>query len=210
MTYNRADKSGSSVSAMKLMGALVLAGAMTFVGPPETAIGCSCSWNPLSEFADDLEAAFVGRQIESRYDGDAAVLTLEVDRVYKGEVGPVVEVRSHSSGATCGHSFGRLGLTAVVVRLAEESTGWADLSAGDLYVGYCDSHVSIGDLEEVFGSSYPPDTAIQLPEPQSSEPHVPERPDPHTTLRRTVTSGIALVVLAAGLIAMRRRRRAGR
>ena len=179
---------------------------------PRSARACTITspYPQLANNADGIAIAFVGRQIDRILDDPRLTLVFEVDRVYKGHIGPVVEVQTISS--SCGTNFSHSGTTAVVAKLAEQDSHWGDLKAGDLYVTYVETFYSIADLEEVFGAGYPPDPTIQLPEPQSSEPQISEpqiseRSGNPTSIRQTVASGIALIVLGAGLIAIRRRRR---
>ena len=129
------------------------------------------------------------------------VLTFEVDRVYKGEVGPRISFDVSGPEGGCS-DFIPSGVTAV---LAQDRVG-------DLYIMLQSSFVSEADLERVFGAGYPPDETLLIAEEVSPPAHTgPEPPGNPTTTRQTVATGIALVVLGAGLIAIhRRRRRAGR
>ena len=82
-------------------------------------------------------------------------------------------------------------------------------------IGAFHSTATVAELEEVFGTGYPPDHTVQLserpyPAMQTSEPQIYEPPDNPTTIQETVGIGIALVVLAAGLIAILRRKRRAR
>ena len=82
-------------------------------------------------------------------------LVLKVDRVYKGRAGSVVEVRSRYPGhGDCGTEFGGMGTTGVAAGYDENDVLW---------VGKCGSHVTIAELEEVFGAGYPPEERLTLP-----------------------------------------------
>lgn len=125
------------------------------------------------------------------------VLTFEVDRVYKGEVGPRISFNVSGPEGACSH-FIPSGVTAV---LAQDRVG-------DLYILLQSSFVSEADLERVFGAGYPPDETLLIAEEVSPPAHTgPEPPGNPTTTRQTVAVGIALAVLCAGLIAIHRRRR---
>ena len=121
---------------------------------------------PLSEYADEVDVAFQGRQIEriplepdsDELDSDEFLLpgegpftlVFEVDRVYKGVVGSRIEVYTWLGGASCGVSFDGRGLVGVA----------AFARGSELRVDVCASPVSIGDLEEVFGDGVPPDPPV--------------------------------------------------
>ena len=139
---------------------------------------------------DEVDTAFVGRQIEGTVEAGGLVLLLAVDWVYKGRAGPLIEVRTHHGGrsGTCGTHFGDMGTTGVAAMGSEE---------GDLYVAWCTAHVSIEELEEVFGAGYPPDATLVLEGPPASS-------DPFSVL---VVGGVALVLVAgvAGLVRLKRR-----
>ena len=136
------------------------------------------------------------------------VLTFEVDRVYKGEVGPRISFDVFGPEGSCS-DFIPSGVTAV---LAQDGVG-------DLYIMLQSSFVSEADLERVFGAGYPPDETLLIAEEVSPPAHTgpeppgnptttaPEPPGNPTTTRQTVAVGIALAVLCAGLIAIHRRRR---
>ena len=88
---------------MRLCGVLLTAAAIALVGiaaTPRPAHACSCIHRELSEYADDITVAFVGRQLErvvhDQFDDNGAALLFRVDRVYKGEAGPLIEVRTHA------------------------------------------------------------------------------------------------------------------
>ena len=143
-----------------------------------------------------MDVAFVGRQIEGTFDSGGLVLLLEVDWVYKGRAGPLIEVRTGGLAA-CGTEFGGMGTTGVAVMRSEESSEWGGLEPGDLYVDWCSSHVSIEELEEVFGAGYPPDALLMLEEPSESS----------TPFRTPLVGGTVFVLVAGvvGLVRLRRR-----
>ena len=174
--------------------------AVVFV-TPRIVHACSCSPDrTLSDYADEVEVAFVGRQIEGTSVSGGSAWLLEVDWVYKGRAGPLIEVRTGPGAGSCGTHFQGMGTTGVAVRKSEEGSQWGELEPGDLYVHWCFSHVSIEELEGVFGAGYPPDATLVLE----------EQPESFGPFRVVVVGGVAfvLVVGVAGLV--RLRRRAGR
>ena len=196
---------------IRAFGSLIVALAVTVgaLAIPRSANACSPFPDPqpeLAEYADEIAVAFVGRQIDYvAHRSKGVTLVFEVNRVYKGQAGPVVELRTAYGGGDCGVDFGGYGTVGITAG-RRGATGWWAAEEGDLTVSLHQSAATVEELEEVFGAGYPPDPTIQLSEPQTSEPS-----GNPTTIRQTVATGIALVVLGAGLIAIhRRRRRAGR
>ncbi|MCY4665825.1 MAG: hypothetical protein OXC00_14300 [Acidimicrobiaceae bacterium] len=145
---------------LRLLRWLVLAAVLTagtMVASSGTAHACSCMLRELSEYADGVSVAFAGHQldrvVQDYVDDNGAALLFRVERVYKGEAGPLIEVRTHAQGPACGIDVGGQGSVGVV------ANEWR----GDLSVNLCGSVVAIGELEEVFGAGYPPDESIRLP-----------------------------------------------
>ena len=175
------------------------------VAVPRSARACTFPVRPLEEYSEEVAVAFFGREIDRREEGQQAVLTFEVDRVYKGEVGPRISFDVSGPEGPCSH-FIPGGVTTVLAWMADEDTQWG--TAGDLYIMLESSFVSEADLERVFGAGYPPDETLLIAEEVSPPAHTgPEPPGNPTTTRQTVAVGIALAVLCAGLIAIHRRRR---
>ena len=79
-------------------------------------------------------------------------MVLEVELVYKGEVGPHIEIHSNADGPACGIDFGYYSGVGVVAFERD----------GRLWAGACSNPVAIDELEEVFGSGYPPNGSIEL------------------------------------------------
>lgn len=150
----------SVVSAFRMIGWLVVAAMVTtatLTVAPGTVRACSCLARDLSEYADEISVAFVGTQLEKvvydYVDDNRAVLLFSVDRVYAGEAGPLIEVRSHAQEMTCGidvRGWGPVGIAAYDWR-------------GTLSVDLCGSIVAAAELESVFGEGRPPDESIRLP-----------------------------------------------
>ena len=114
-----------------------------------------------------------------------ALLLFGVDRVYKGEAGPLIEVRTHAQESACGIDLGGMGAVGIVART------WR----GDLSVNLCGSMVTAAELQDVFGEGHPPDDSIRLP----------DSGDDQSLLAFLLIAGAA-VVLAAGAVAWRQRR----
>ena len=147
-----------------LAAAAMVATAM-LTAAPNTALACSCAVVELSDHADDISVAFVGHQLErvvhDYVEDNGTALLFRVERVYKGEAGSLIEVRTHAQGSACGIDVGGQGTVGVVARQ------WR----GDLNVNLCGSIVTSGELEEVFGEGYPPDESIRLPVSPDPEDH---------------------------------------
>ena len=153
---------------LRLLRWLVLAAVLmagTIINSSGTAHACSCMLRELSEYADGVAVAFVGHQLErvvqDYVEDNGAALLFRVERVYKGEAGPLIEVRTHAQGPACGIDAGGQGTVGVV----------ANQWRGDLSVNVCGSIVAIDELEQVFGEGYPPHESIRLPVSPDPEEH---------------------------------------
>ncbi len=153
----------------KLVGCLaaLVTAVLIAVTNPVPAAACSCYMGPLSEFAEEVGAAFVGWQTH-RIEGDQSgmafgrsiVLVMEVSRVYKGQIGPRVAVLTNSEESACGVDFTDEPSRGVVAFGQE----------GDLGVDLCSAWGwNTGDIEEVFGREYPPDETIELVLPANAD-----------------------------------------
>lgn len=182
------------MAATRFRAALAATAALAaLLATPHTARACSCMPADLADYADEVTVAFTGRQIERIPLPDtpgwvSTALVLEVFRVYKGRAGPRIEVRTGPEAGTCGISFGGESIVGVAA-FGEE---------GGLTVHLCGSSVSIGELEEVFGSGYPPDETITLPG---------AAPEETNSFPAAVAVAAGLSILAAGAFALHRLRR---
>ena len=134
-------------------------GAVLVALNPHTARACTCL--PSTGDVDDVAVAFVGRPVAEDYAdvGPRVVTEFEVDWVYKGNVGPRVEV--HSSTTTCGIVFGGYEDWRDENRYQQRSSIAAWESAdGRLGHGICDPWGRIGSFEEAFGPGYPPEGSV--------------------------------------------------
>ncbi len=204
---------------LRLLRWLVLAAVLTagtMVADTGTAHACSCILRELPEYADGVSVAFVGHQLErvvhDYVEHNGTALLFRVDRVHKGEVGPLIEVRTHAQGPACGIDVGGQGTVGVVARQ------WR----GDLNVNLCGSIVTSGELEEVFGEGYPPDESIRLPvspdpeehafytgQPPDDGPVASSQPDDsrrdQSLLAVLLVAGAAVLAFAGAVIWRRRR-----
>ena len=84
-----AVRSCASLTRLAILVSLVMVTvfAVVFV-TPRIVHACSCSRDrTLSDYADEVEVAFVGRQIEGTSVSGGSAWLLEVDWVYKGRAG---------------------------------------------------------------------------------------------------------------------------
>lgn len=172
----------------RMCGGLAIAALVAVVmvtATAGTALACSCIERDLADYVDDISVAFAGSQVErtvhSQFEDNGVALVFSVDQVHKGEVGPLIEVRTHAQGSACGIDMDGRGMVGVV------AGEWR----GDLNVNLCGSVVSLGALEDVFGEGHPPDESIRLAESSSDD-------FPSTNLVLLVAGGgIVLLVSAA-------------
>ncbi len=210
-------------NAMRKYGALILIAAVfcaILAGTPRTAHACSQpEYRHLSEYADDIELAFAGhqlRRIVPTSDEDAGkswsvTLVFQVDRVYKGQAGPQVELRTNQGGADCGLDLSGAGITGI----------WAFSTREGLGVN-TSSPITIAELEEVFGEGYPADLKAEAwdlgddvwtyatnstnPPLASQEPETKHLPVEEGPIRILIVTS-AMVILGGGAVAFLKRRR---
>ena len=84
---------------VRLLLALVLAGVGVVAGA-SPCLACSCASVPPTKLLADADAAFVGEVVETVVDHEGTTQTFEVDGVYKGDLGPTVEVWAQLGGGT--------------------------------------------------------------------------------------------------------------
>ena len=129
--------------------------ALSILGSSTPASACSCVAAPISDFADEFDAVFVGRQV----DRDGLLITFEVDEVYHGDVGERATFTTPGNSAGCGASFTNGVVETVLVG------DWD----GELSVNLCSQSLTIadGELETLYGAAQAP-----LPIDQSRSPSV--------------------------------------
>ena len=195
-----------------VVAAMVTTVTLTIVAG--TAHACSCIERGLSEYADDISVAFVGTQLDRAVheyvDDNGAALLFSVDRVYAGEVGPLIEVRTHAQDSACGIDVGGWGPVGIAAR------HWR----GALSVNLCGSIVTQAELESVFGAGRPPDESAHLPvspdtaedsmntgapQDDNGEPATGSTDGDQTLLAIVLVAGVAGAVAGAVIVWRRRR-----
>lgn len=188
---------------MKRLLIIVLLAGSLLVLAPTTAHACSCVSDSVTAHLKDADVVVLGK-IQSRDElgnplrlvrssGDEVVYRVDVDHVFKGVSGPVAQIHSVASGASCGLEV-EVGEDYVVFADARDTRGankgelWASLCGGTIPVS------ALGDTADVLGPGAPPDRSVPVPDEAS-----------------TVPTYLAGGLVAAGLVALmvvaRRRRR---
>lgn len=186
-----------------LIVTLAIVAGVSTIPIPAGACSVTAPFPQLADYADEIAVAFVGREIERiPHPSDGEIAVFEVDRVYKGQAGPLIEVRTGYGNSNCTYHFGFSGRQGITARRGGIEWGAEE---GDLVMGALFSTATVAELEDVFGAGYPPDeTLLIATEVDSGRPG-------RLTTRQTPAISVALTVLLAGLIVRhRRRRRAGR
>lgn len=127
------------------------------------------------------------------------ITEFEVDWVYKGSVGPRVEV--HTTGTNCGRVFGNFEDWRDENRYRTRSIGIAvwESAEGELVHGSCPPWAHIGPWEEAFGPGYPPEGSIDPQDPDEEAGQI-------RVLASTLLVSVA-AILAIWLLVARRRAR---
>ena len=158
--------------------ALTVALAALIVAP-RPAGACSCAIDyTLSGHIDDADVIFAGRPVHRIGPDDPSyhsflsrsygvTVIFEVERVFKGQAGPLLAARTASGEESCGYPRNRRDRNdprAVLATLRGEH-GWWVAEPGDLQVGYCGSWHTVNEITEALGPGYPPDeTMVQVRE----------------------------------------------
>ena len=203
---------GQMSTRRRLLGFVLLfpiAAALVVGFGPRPAAACSCQDSTLAEYADEVALAFTGEQtarvVLDEMEDNGAVLTFEVDQVFKGDVGETISVRTHAQGSACGMDFSGAAGSGVAVFT------WRD----QLSVSLCGSAVSVEELESVFGDGVPPvvvrsEGSEPGDEAQDAAPPSNTVTDDSTFLNPmsiaiVTASGLAIAVVAALALARARR-----
>ncbi|HEV2892105.1 MAG TPA: hypothetical protein VGX28_17155 [Frankiaceae bacterium] len=164
--------------------------------PAPRAYACSCVLAP----ADERPLAgtvFYGDVLRREVAGTRATYVVAVERVYSGTVGPVAEVHTDSSGASCGLEIPASGRAVV----------WAVERDGRLRADLCGGTHSVTEPPASLGEGRPPSAAT----PPASTP-APSTPPPSPAAQAPTAGTGALPVAATfavvglGLLVTRRRR----
>jgi hypothetical protein len=92
---------------------ILVAVSMVALGP-SSALSCSCILSSPTDALDHATRVFSGRvtAMEDPYAGDIlqdsldpVIITFIVERVWKGDVGPTVQIQTARDGASCGFTF---------------------------------------------------------------------------------------------------------
>lgn len=189
--YRRGSMVGQRVCGGLTIVAMVA--VVMVVATAGTAHACSCVERELADYADDISVAFAGSQVErtvhSQVQDNGVALLFSVDRVYKGEVGPFIEVRTHAQDSACGIDMGGRGTVGVV------AGEWR----GDLNVNLCGSIVTVDSLESVFGDGYPPDEGLMVTSQHDGSAFT------QSLLMALIVAGAVLLVFTGAVIWHRRR-----
>lgn len=185
---------------------VLLAGSLLVLNPT-AASACSCVSDSAAAHLKGADVVLRGT-IQSRDElgnpfrlvrssGDEVVYRISVDKVFNGRSGPVAQVHSVVSGASCGLEVqvGEEYLVFADVRDSGRKSGsemWANLCGGTALVS--ESRGIVG----VLGPGAPPDMSIPVPDEASPVPTY-------------LAGGLAAVGVAAGvavvlMVVVRRRR----
>ena len=159
------------------LAVVIAAAGAVLVATPGPTQALSCLPAPRSEYStDDVDVAFIGRQIDRIHNSDYDTLLFEVEWVYKGETGALLEARAEPLYPW------PLDPEMVVAIAAYERDGHLTLNVcGSIYYDF-EFHV----FQEAFGPGYPPG---------STPPPAPP-PPPY----RMPAVAIALLIWAAGFL----------
>ncbi len=185
-----------------VVAAAVAAGALIATASP--GLACSCVASTAAEKLETAEAAFVGRVVESSTDAEGTTQVFEVDGVYKGALGPTVEVWAQIG-------TGVMSSCAVVFPEGDRVALVISRSGGRWTTDGC-SLVTEAQLTRLAGSPSPP-TGTTAPPPSSPTPVVTTASDGRAVPRWSLPIlGVLLAIAVIWLtlvLASRRGRRPG-
>ena len=145
------------------------------IAAPRPAQGDTCFENPLSGYIKRADVIFAGRQVLRIGPDDPSyhsalsrpggiTIIFEVDRVFKGQAGPLLAARS-------AYGHGDYGFapfwtnTGAVLATIRGFYGPSRSEPGDLEVGLCGSWFTVNEIEEALGPGYPPnETMVEVVE----------------------------------------------
>lgn len=187
--------------AVRVSVAALMAGSSIVIAA-STCWACECAQATAGQVLDAADAAFVGEVVNERIlTPTSTIQVFEVEAVYKGQLGPTVEVIMQvgaGGGSSCGVLFSRGQRLAVALTRLPEGTFTTTLC----------QRLSPEEIERVGGTPLPPDSEIS-PAPQS--PPVARRSSPLLPDWAVVPLGalgaLALMVAAVWLQNARARRR---
>lgn len=177
---------------------------------------------PPDKALEEADAVFEARPFGMSHDDQRARYRFEVDRVWKGDVGPSVEISTALHSATCGRSY-KIG-TQYVIYARKGPSG----ELTDMLCSRTRATTSAGEDLQVLGAGAEPQVQL-APEPdeEGPEPTEPPRigptPDgPHAVeppptspssrgcaMEKPHASSAVLALLGLFAVAIRRRRAVG-
>ena len=212
------------MAALRTLLATLVAATGLVLAAPAPAFACSCVSAGPATFVKWADLVVVGEvteitpppERELMSSSDPATYAVAVDRVLAGRAGATVKVRSAVSGASCGLERIKVGREYVFFATRHDIEGaptralWASLCGGTApaspsYVAEVEAVTGEGvqpgpDEPAATGVADPPDTGnLSGDQPSSADPAVPAW---------AWGGGALVVVLAAGLLVLRARRRA--
>lgn len=162
-------------TALTIITMIVAGTALTALPRPAGACSCAPDYT-LSDHIDGADVIFTGRPVQRIGPDDPSyhsalsrsygvTVIFEVDRVFKGQAGPLLAARTGYGVGDCGYPrdrSGHMNTTAVLATLRGEH-GWWAAEPGDLIVGLCDSWYTVNEIQGMLGPGYPPDeTMVQV------------------------------------------------
>ncbi len=195
--------------------------ALGFFVAPRVARACSCAAPPPTEQAlKDADAVFEASAYSLSADQRWARYGFDVDRVWKGSVGPRVEIVTSRHSASCGRSF-EVGTRYVIYARKSNNGEWGDHMCSRTRT----SRSAVEDLR-ILGAGHDPvdaSTPLVVPDSGGSGPTEPPRiqapppePPPTTPTKRGCAvekphtmEGLYGLGLLGILVAIGRRRAVG-
>lgn len=183
---------------LALLGAAVLLSGL-LVARPTVVYACSCAEPPSpSETKEWSAAVFSGKAISIKQkkapilsSGDPVMVTFQVDRVWKGNMGSTTVVTTAMSSESCGYEFTE-GLEYLVYARNEQNSGV-------LHTTLCDRTALLSeaaaDLQELGPSSLPTGQK-NVASPLS------ETPPPAASNKSTVHWAVSGLIIIVGLTAV--------
>jgi hypothetical protein len=163
MGHARGVRLGRSAAGLAAGALAVL--ATWYVGE-SVAHACSCAQPPGPRAAAaDATAVFEGRTFGVHRESGKVRFTFEVTRVFKGEVGPSVDVYSPAAAATCGRAF-EAGVPYLVYAHASPAGVLVDTMCSRTRT----SRAAAEDFAELGAGVGPPRTDVTEPTRPSIEP----------------------------------------
>ncbi len=100
--------------------------AAAWIGP-RVARACSCSSPPPpAQALESADAVFEARPFSMSNDNRRARYVFDVDKVWKGDVGPRIEISTALHSATCGRGYQIGGRYVVYARKDPQTGAWTD------------------------------------------------------------------------------------